>query len=55
VDVIVAPGGAPVALAAKAAAASNTIVFEMGGDPVRLMMFFQNAPAAAPGPCPLVP
>lgn len=36
VDVIVAPGGAPVALAAKAAAASKTIVFEMGGDPVQL-------------------
>ena len=36
VDVIVAPGGAPVALAAKASTASKTIVFEMGGDPVRL-------------------
>jgi len=36
VDVIVAPGGAPVALAAKAATASRTIVFEMGGDPVQL-------------------
>jgi len=36
VDVIVAPGGAPVALAAKAATASKTIVFEMGGDPVQL-------------------
>ena len=36
VDVIVAPGGAPVALAAKAATTSKTIVFEMGGDPVQL-------------------
>jgi putative tryptophan/tyrosine transport system substrate-binding protein len=36
VDVIVAPGGAPVALAAKASAASKTIIFEMGGDPVKL-------------------
>jgi ABC-type uncharacterized transport system substrate-binding protein len=35
-DLIVAPGGAPVALAAKAAGASKTIVFEMGGDPVQL-------------------
>ena len=36
VDVIVAPGGAPVALAAKAATDRKTIVFEMGGDPVQL-------------------
>jgi putative tryptophan/tyrosine transport system substrate-binding protein len=36
VDVIVAPGGAPVALAAKASTESKTIVFEMGGDPVQL-------------------
>ncbi len=36
VDVIVAAGGAPVALAAKASTASKTIVFEMGGDPVQL-------------------
>ncbi|MCA6114063.1 ABC transporter substrate-binding protein [Bradyrhizobium sp. WSM 1738] len=38
VDIIVAPGGAPVALAAKAAATNtnNAIVFEMGGDPVQL-------------------
>ena len=36
VDVIVAPGGAPVALAAKAATESKMIVFEMGGDPVQL-------------------
>ena len=36
VDVLVAPGGAPVALAAKAATANNAIVFEMGGDPVQL-------------------
>ncbi|HEY8381415.1 MAG TPA: ABC transporter substrate-binding protein [Microvirga sp.] len=34
VDMIVAPGGAPVALAAKAATSSIPIVFEMGGDPV---------------------
>ena len=36
VDLIVAPGGAPVALAAKASTTSKTIVFEMGGDPVQL-------------------
>jgi putative tryptophan/tyrosine transport system substrate-binding protein len=36
VDVIVAPGGAPVALAAKASTANKRIVFEMGGDPVQL-------------------
>lgn len=36
VDVLVAPGGAPVALAAKAATTTKTIVFEMGGDPVQL-------------------
>jgi putative ABC transport system substrate-binding protein len=38
VDVIVAPGGAQTALAAKAAAvaARKTIIFEMGGDPVKL-------------------
>ncbi|MCP3414069.1 ABC transporter substrate-binding protein [Bradyrhizobium brasilense] len=36
VDVVVAPGGAPVALAAKAAGVTKTIVFEMGGDPVQL-------------------
>ena len=36
VEVLVAPGGAPVALAAKAAAGSRAIVFEMGGDPVKL-------------------
>lgn len=36
VDIIVAPGGAPVALAAKASTTSKTIVFEMGGDPVQL-------------------
>jgi putative ABC transport system substrate-binding protein len=36
VDVIVAPGGAPVALAAKAASTTKTIIFEMGGDPVQL-------------------
>jgi putative ABC transport system substrate-binding protein len=36
VDVVVAPGGAPVALAAKATGTTKTIVFEMGGDPVQL-------------------
>lgn len=36
VAVIVAPGGAPAALAAKAATSTTTIVFEMGGDPVQL-------------------
>jgi putative ABC transport system substrate-binding protein len=36
VEVIVAPGGAPAALAAKAAARGKTVVFEMGGDPVQL-------------------
>ncbi|HEY2871990.1 MAG TPA: ABC transporter substrate-binding protein [Reyranella sp.] len=36
VDVIVAPGGAEVALAAKSATTTIPIVFEMGGDPVML-------------------
>ncbi|HEY5797584.1 MAG TPA: ABC transporter substrate-binding protein [Bosea sp. (in: a-proteobacteria)] len=36
VNVIVAPGGAEVALAAKAATSVIPIVFEMGGDPVAL-------------------
>src|SRR6185436_6883598 len=36
VDVIVAPGGAPAAIAAKAATSSIPIVFEMGGDPLAL-------------------
>lgn len=36
VTVIVAPGGAPVALAAKTVTATVPIVFEMGGDPVAL-------------------
>lgn len=36
VTVIVAPGGAEVALAAKAATATTPIVFEMGGDPIAL-------------------
>jgi putative ABC transport system substrate-binding protein len=36
VDVIVAPGGAPAGIAAKAATTSIPIVFEMGGDPLKL-------------------
>src|SRR3954462_10511162 len=36
VDVIVAPGGAPAALAAKTATTSIPVVFEMGGDPIAL-------------------
>ncbi|MGU3538086.1 ABC transporter substrate-binding protein [Methylobacterium sp. A54F] len=36
IDVLVAPGGAPVVLAARAATETIPIVFEMGGDPVAL-------------------
>jgi ABC-type uncharacterized transport system substrate-binding protein len=36
VDVIVAPGGAPAALAAKSATTTIPIVFEMGADPIAM-------------------
>jgi putative ABC transport system substrate-binding protein len=36
VNVIVAPGGAPAAFAARSATSSIPIIFEMGGDPVKL-------------------
>jgi len=36
VDVIVAPGGAPAAIAAKSATTTIPIVFEMGADPIAL-------------------
>jgi putative tryptophan/tyrosine transport system substrate-binding protein len=36
IAVIVAPGGAPVALAAKSVTTTIPIVFEMGGDPIAL-------------------
>lgn len=36
VNVIVAPGGAEIALAAKSATSSIPVVFEMGGDPIAL-------------------
>ena len=36
IAVLVAPGGAPVVLAAKAATESIPIIFEMGGDPIAL-------------------
>jgi putative ABC transport system substrate-binding protein len=36
VNVIVAPGGAPAALAAKSATAAIPIVFEMGADPIAM-------------------
>ena len=35
-DVIVAPGGAPAALAAKSATTTIPIVFEMGADPIAM-------------------
>jgi putative ABC transport system substrate-binding protein len=36
VDVIVAPGGAPAAIAAKSATATIPIIFEMGADPIAM-------------------
>jgi ABC-type uncharacterized transport system substrate-binding protein len=36
VDVIVAPGGAPAAIAAKSATTTIPIVFEMGADPIAM-------------------
>ena len=36
VNVIVAPGGAPAALAAKSATTTIPIVFEMGADPIAI-------------------
>src|SRR5262245_19372854 len=36
VAVLIAPGGAPVALAAKSATATTPILFSIGGDPVKI-------------------
>ena len=36
VNVIVAPGGAPAALAAKSATTKIPIIFEMGADPIAM-------------------